>query len=31
MHVLQGLEQLIDDELFVYFFENACANDDMQI
>lgn len=29
VHVLECLEELIDDELLVYFFEDACADDDV--
>lgn len=31
VHVLEGLEELVDDELFVNFLEDAGANDNVQI
>lgn len=31
VHELEGLEELVDDELLVDFFEDACADDDVEI
>jgi hypothetical protein len=31
VHILESFEKLVDDELLMDFFENACADDDMQI
>jgi hypothetical protein len=31
VHILESLEELIDDEFLVNLFQNACPNDDMKI
>jgi hypothetical protein len=31
VHILEGLKELVDDELLVNFLKDACAYDDVQI